>query len=42
MNKTRTRGMGWIPDLPDFRDYTEETGDVQAILGPAWSSWGGA
>jgi C1A family cysteine protease len=34
MNETRTWGMGWIPDLPDFRDYTEETGDVQAILAP--------
>ncbi len=27
------RGMGWIPDYPDFRDYTEETGEIKSILG---------
>lgn len=26
--------MGWIPDYPDFRDYTEETAEVRKILGP--------
>jgi C1A family cysteine protease len=25
--------MGWIPDYPDFRDYTEETLEVKSILG---------
>ena len=34
MSETRTRGLGWIPDLPDFRDYTEETAGVREILGP--------
>jgi C1A family cysteine protease len=34
MNETRQRGLGWIPDLPDVRDYTEETKEIRAILGP--------
>jgi C1A family cysteine protease len=35
MNETLGgRGLGWIPDLPDIRDYTEETEDVRAIMGP--------
>ena len=34
MEETRTRGLGWIPDYPDFRDYTEGTPDVRAVLGP--------
>jgi len=25
-------GMGWIPDYPDFRDYTEDTQEVKNIL----------
>jgi C1A family cysteine protease len=25
--------MGWIPDYPDFRDYTEKTGEVRLTLG---------
>lgn len=25
--------MGWIPDYPDFRDYTEKTSEVKSILG---------
>jgi C1A family cysteine protease len=25
--------MGWIPDYPDFRDYTEKTDDVRTLLG---------
>ena len=25
---------GWLPDWPDFRDYTPETPDVQALLQP--------
>ena len=34
MNETIERGMGWMPDLPDFRDYTEETPDVRSVLAP--------
>ena len=26
------RGMGWIPDYPDIRDYTKETAEVQELL----------
>ena len=26
------RGMGWIPDPPDLRDYTRETAEVREIL----------
>jgi len=26
------RGMGWIPDYPDIRDYTKETAEVQEML----------
>ncbi len=26
--------MGWIPDYPDFRDYTEENENVKALLEP--------
>ena len=25
-------GMGWIPDYPDFRDYTERTDEVKSVL----------
>lgn len=25
-------GMGWLPDYPDFRDYTVETDTVSAKL----------
>jgi len=34
MEESKTRGMGWRPDLPDFRDYTEETPDVRTVLAP--------
>ncbi len=27
-------GMGWIPDYPDFRDYTEKTDGVKKVLEP--------
>lgn len=30
---TKKRAMGWIPDYPDFRDYTEHTVDVRGLLG---------
>jgi len=26
--------MGWLPDYPDFRDYTEDTEAIQDILNP--------
>jgi C1A family cysteine protease len=28
----KTYGFGWIPDYPDFRDYTEETKTIREIL----------
>jgi C1A family cysteine protease len=28
------RGLGWLPDYPDFRDYTEEHEEVNKILAP--------
>ena len=34
MSETQRRGWGWVPDLPDIRDYTEETTDIRAVLGP--------
>jgi len=37
-NLNRKYGMGWIPDYPDFRDYTEKTGEVQTVLGLKGSS----
>jgi len=27
-------GMGWIPDYPDIRDYTEKTEEVKSVLEP--------
>jgi len=30
----KRHGMGWIPDHPDFRDYTEKTEEVKSVLGP--------
>ena len=30
----RRYGMGWIPDYPDFRDYTEKTEGVKQVLEP--------
>jgi len=34
MTETKKRGLGWIPDFPDLRDYTEETDAVRDILAP--------
>ena len=34
MTETGKRATGWIPDYPDFRDYTEETAEVRKILEP--------
>lgn len=33
MEPTKKRGMGWIPDYPDLRDYTEETAEIRSVLG---------
>jgi C1A family cysteine protease len=27
-------GMGWIPDYPDLRDYTEKTEEIKSVLAP--------
>jgi len=32
--KTYQRGMGWIPDYPDLRDYTDQTEEIKLALGP--------
>jgi C1A family cysteine protease len=29
------RGLGWIPDYPDIRDYTEDTEEVREALRPS-------
>lgn len=34
MDPSTRRGMGWMPDLPDIRDYTEDTPGVRDLLGP--------
>ncbi len=34
MTELKKRGLGWIPDFPDFRDYTGETKNVRDILAP--------
>jgi C1A family cysteine protease len=33
MDNKKRRGMGWIPDYPDLRDYTEKTEEVKWVLG---------
>ena len=30
----RGPGMGWLPDYPDFRDYTAEHEKINAMLVP--------
>ena len=40
VNIKGTRAMGWIPDYPDFRDYTEKTEEVRLALGSAAMSKG--
>jgi len=30
----RSLSFGWIPDLPDFRDYTEQSASIREILSP--------
>jgi hypothetical protein len=32
MEMINKHAMGWIPDYPDFRDYTEDTTVVKEIL----------
>jgi len=27
-------GMGWLPDYPDFRDYTEKHEEIYKVLAP--------
>jgi C1A family cysteine protease len=34
VNDLKKYAFGWIPDYPDFRDYTENTGTVREILLP--------
>lgn len=29
----KTHGMGWLPDYPDLRDYTEQKEEIRTILG---------
>jgi len=35
MTENRKHAMGWIPDYPDFRDYTEDTDEVKELLKPS-------
>ncbi len=32
MESTKKRAMGWIPDYPDIRDYTERTEEVRSLF----------
>jgi C1A family cysteine protease len=32
MDNMKKRAMGWIPDYPDFRDYTEKTEEIKLVL----------
>src|SRR4030042_5312554 len=33
MDHIKKRGMGWIPDYPDLRDYTEKTDEIREVFG---------
>jgi hypothetical protein len=33
MENIRKYWMGWIPDYPDIRDYTEKTEEIKSALG---------
>ncbi len=33
-NADERLGMGWLPDYPDFRDYTEEHEEVNKVIAP--------
>jgi len=41
MNFAPKRRMGWLPDYPDFRDYTEETEAIQDLLHPEFAAASG-
>lgn len=34
MNTSEKPGLGWLPDYPDFRDYTEEQEKINHVLAP--------
>jgi len=34
MGTNAKQAMGWLPDYPDLRDYTEQTQDVKVLLEP--------
>jgi len=34
MHNNERAGMGWLPDYPDFRDYTEEQEEINKIIAP--------
>ncbi len=33
-NEDERLGMGWLPDYPDFRDYTDEHEEIHRIIAP--------
>ncbi|MDP2992325.1 MAG: C1 family peptidase [Deltaproteobacteria bacterium] len=33
-NTSEKPGLGWLPDYPDFRDYTEEQEEINKMLAP--------
>jgi C1A family cysteine protease len=37
MTPQKLGGMGWMPDLPDFRDYTADTDAIAKVLGKSKS-----
>jgi len=44
-NEEERTGMGWLPDYPDFRDYTEGHEKVNKVMAPTGAllirnSWG--
>jgi C1A family cysteine protease len=38
LNKNNIYGMGWIPDYPDIRDYTENTEEIKSMLKKSYYS----
>lgn len=32
MTTNKDYGLGWMPDLPDFRDYSSESEEVKAFF----------
>ncbi len=41
MEKKKTYRFGWLPDYPDFRDYTEEKDAIKPMLGKTSVTGGG-